>query len=141
MIPQRVRSHEQPDMAAWYGLLNDTILGGPDIFRSSKDLFRRRDVVFCARQQIGGTSDIVQIELPTEADEFAPGKAVLLEDLADHLEIGASVANARAARKARKIPMSCCQRMGTLTETNRSLGLIRIRLTLSWLSPQSSVVD
>ena len=77
-------------MAARYGLLNDTVLCRPDIFRGIEDLFRCRDVVVCARQQIGGTSDIVQIELAAEADEFALGNAVLLEDLIDHLEIPTS---------------------------------------------------
>ena len=90
VISQRVRSHEQPDMAARHGLLNDTVLCGPDIFCGIKDLLRCRDVVVCARQQIGGASDIVQIELPAETDELALGKPVLLEDLGDHLKIPAS---------------------------------------------------
>src|ERR1019366_3619548 len=90
VISQRVRSHEQPDMAARHGLLNDTILCSPDIFCGIKDLFRCRDVVVCTRQQIGGASDIVEIELPAEAHEFAFGKTILLEDLGDHLKIPAS---------------------------------------------------
>ena len=90
MISQRIRSHEQPDMAARYGLLNDTVLCSPYIFCRIKDLFWRRDVIVRARQQIGGAGDIVQIELAAEAHEFALRKAILLEDLADHLEIPAS---------------------------------------------------
>ncbi len=47
MIPQRVRSHEQPYMAARYGFLDDAVLCGADIFRGIEDLFRCRDVIVC----------------------------------------------------------------------------------------------
>src|SRR5665811_478124 len=90
MFSKRVRSHEQPYMAARHSLLNDMILCCPNIFCGIKDLLRRRNVVVCTRQQIGGASDIVEIELPAEAHEFAFGKAILLEDLGDHLKIPAS---------------------------------------------------
>jgi len=41
-------------MAARYGFLDDTVLCGADIFRGIEDLLRCRDVIVCARQQIGG---------------------------------------------------------------------------------------
>jgi len=66
VISQRACSHEQAYMAARYGFLDDTVLCGADIFRGIEDLLRCRDVIVCARQQIGGASDIVQIELPAE---------------------------------------------------------------------------
>jgi hypothetical protein len=37
-IPQRVRANEQPDMAARHGLLNDAVLGCPNIVCDIKDL-------------------------------------------------------------------------------------------------------
>src|ERR1039458_4218662 len=90
MISQRVCSHKQADMAARYSLLNDTVLCCANIFCGIKDLLRRCNVIVCTRQQIGGTSDIVEIELPTQTHEFALGKTILLEDLADDLKIPAS---------------------------------------------------
>src|SRR5665647_240476 len=90
MFPERTRSHEQPDMATRHGLSNDAVFWCSYVLRGIKDLLRRRNVVVCTRQQIGGASDIVEIELPAEAHEFALGKAILLENLGDHLKIPAS---------------------------------------------------
>ena len=47
-------------------------------------------VVMSSSAPASGASDIVEIKLPAEADEFAFGKTILLEDLADHLQIPAS---------------------------------------------------
>src|SRR5450830_1217457 len=90
MLFQGARSHEQPDMAARHRLLNDAVLWRSEIFGGIKDLLRRRDVIVCTRQQIGGTSNIVEIKLPAQPDEFDLGKPVLLEYLGDHLKIPAS---------------------------------------------------
>src|SRR5487761_2092264 len=90
MISQRIRPHEQPDMAARHDLLNDTVLRRADKFGGIEDLLRRRNVVVRASEQISGAGDVVEIELAAEADEFAPGKAILLENLVDHLKIPAS---------------------------------------------------
>lgn len=76
MISQRIRPHEQPDMAARHNLLNDTVLRRADKFGGIEDLLRRCNVIICACQQIGGASNIAEIELAAEADEFAPGKAI-----------------------------------------------------------------
>src|SRR5664279_4957150 len=77
-------------MAARYGLLHNSILWCPKIFGGIKDLLRCRDVIVCTRQQISGASNIVEIKLSAQPDEFALGKPVLLEDLGDHLKIPAS---------------------------------------------------
>src|SRR5450756_1475896 len=61
MISQRIGSHEQPDMAARHGFLNDAILCSPDIVGGIEDLFRCGDVIVCPRPQIGGTGDVVKI--------------------------------------------------------------------------------
>ena len=90
MFSKRVRPHEQPYMAARHSLLNDMILCCPNIFCGIKDLLRRRNVVVFTCQQIGGAGDVVEIEPPAEAYEFAFGKAILLEDPVDHLNIAAS---------------------------------------------------
>jgi hypothetical protein len=57
------------------------------VFSGIKALLGRRDVIVCARQQIGGASDIVKIKPPTKPDELPLREPVLLEQLLDHLEI------------------------------------------------------
>lgn len=75
MLSKHVRSHKQAYMAARHSLLNDTILCCRNIFCGIKDLLRRCNVIVCTRQQISGASDIVEIELPAQTNEFAFGKA------------------------------------------------------------------
>ena len=66
-------------MAPRYGLLHNVSLRRSEIFCGIQDLLGCRDVVVCTRQQIGGASDVVEIELPSQPDEFALGKPVPLK--------------------------------------------------------------
>src|SRR5664280_760040 len=130
MISQRIRTHEQPDMAARYGLLNDTVLCCTNIFCGIKNLLRRCNVIVCTRQQIGGTSDIVEIELAAEPHEFALGKAILLEDLADDLKIPASRQVDRIFVPALEGLLLCevCRIVDVLVEVDMILNVVLPRI-------------
>ena len=54
-------------MTAGHNLLNDTVLRGADILGGIENLLRCRNVIVGACQQIGGASDVAEIELPPEA--------------------------------------------------------------------------
>ena len=90
MLFQSAGAHEQPDVAAGNGFLSDAIFRRPDVFRGVEHLFRRRDVVGRAGEQIGRTGDAAQIEFSPQADELALGQTVLHEQLFDHLKIPAA---------------------------------------------------
>ena len=87
MLLQGVVSHEKSDMAAGHGFLNDQICRRPEKPCRGKGLFGRRDIVGGARYQIGWAGDIAQVELAAKANESILGKPILLEELADYLEI------------------------------------------------------
>src|SRR5665811_309150 len=130
MFSKRVRSHKQPDMAARYNLLNDTILCCPNIFCGIKDLLRCCNVIVCTRQQIDGASDIVEIELPTQTHEFALGETILLEDLGDHLKIPASRQVNRIFVPAleRLLLREVCRVVDVLVEIDMILNVMLLRV-------------
>ena len=85
LLFQRVRAHEEPDVAAGYRLLHDLIARCAEVLGGTEHLRRCRDVVGRAREQVGRAGDVVKIEPAAQADEFALGQPVLLE-VGDDLE-------------------------------------------------------
>ncbi len=63
MLLQRVRSHEQANMAPRHGFLNDAVLPRSEQLGGIKNLLGCRNVIRCTNQQIGRTFEIAQIEL------------------------------------------------------------------------------
>lgn len=98
MLLQGARPHEQPDVAAGYGLLHDVIRWRAEAFGGIEPLLRRRDVVAGTRKQVGRAGNVVKIELAAQANEFTFASLFSLKNC---------VITCRYHRPGRSIGFSC----------------------------------
>src|ERR1700682_1729896 len=84
-LSQCLRAHEQTDMAPGYHFLNDRGMRRADQMLGRERLLPGRDVVCLAREQVKRDLDVLQRQFSPEADEFALGEAIRLEQLLDSL--------------------------------------------------------
>lgn len=87
MLLERPRPHEETDMPAWDGLLDDLILRGSNIIGCAENLLRRLYVICLATKKVDRACYRMKIEFPAQCHEFSFRQTVLLEDLLDCLEI------------------------------------------------------
>src|SRR5271166_6514876 len=84
---ERARAHEETDVSAGDQLLLDPTFRGSDEVLRREDLLAGRDVVALAGEEIEGTGDRLQVQAAAEPDKLALGESVLLEQLADRLQV------------------------------------------------------
>src|SRR5271166_4995741 len=76
-------------MTAGNQLLLDPIFRGSDEVLRRENLLAGRDVVALAGEEVKGTCDRLEVQAAAEPHELALGEAVLLEELADRVQIPA----------------------------------------------------
>src|SRR5208283_105315 len=86
---ERARAHEEADVSAGDQLLLDPTFRGSDEGLRRENLLRGRDVVALAGEEIKRAHDRLEVQATAERHELALGEAVLLEELADRLQIPA----------------------------------------------------
>src|SRR5271166_4479667 len=86
---QRARAHEEADVSAGDQLLLDPAIRGSDEVLRREHLLLGRDVVALAGEEIKGTCDRLEVQAAAKPHELALGETVLLEELADRVQIPA----------------------------------------------------